>query len=166
MQDNIWALVYSVAYGGVIGLFYDTLRVLRLAFKPGPVLVFFQDIMFWLLSALVTFVYIFVFADGNVRLVFLLAIALGWFMYYISLGKLVFWCFGKILAPIKALFCKFSAVIMRPFLPLKVKFRENCAIFKKNLKKRAKNSIFLFHFRKKNNKIYKDKYSYALKRRR
>ncbi len=166
LQEDLWFIVYSVAYGGAIGLFYDILRMLRIAIKSGTVITFVQDIIFWAFTAIATFIYIFAFAGGTVRIIFLLFVAVGWVMYYISLGKLLVWIFSSISKPIKLLLCKIRCLILKPFRPLIVKVYEKQKTYKKKFKKKIKNSNFLFHFSKKNNKIYKDKYSYALKRRR
>lgn len=166
LQDDLWFIVYSVAYGGVIGLFYDVLRILRIAVNPGVVLTFIQDILFWFFSAIATFIYIFVFAGGTVRIVFLVFVAIGWIIYYISFGRLITWLANKAFYPIKMLSNKLKGFVAKLFKPITEKINGKSIIIRKKIKKSIKNSNFLFHFNKKNNKIYKDKYSYAQRRRR
>ena len=166
LKEDLWFMVYSLAYGGVLGLFYDILRILRITITPGVVIAFIQDIIFWLFSAVATFIYVFVFSNGTVRLIFLFFVALGWLMYYISIGNLVVFLWSAAVTPVKSFLRRLKRFIIRPAVPFIEKLKDKREKLQKNIKKNIKNSNFLFHFKKKNNKIYKDKYSYALRRRR
>lgn len=166
MEQELVSLVYYFAFGAFIGAIYDLLRILRLVFRPGALVTFIMDIFFWFTGAVITYIYIFVFAGGDVRILYLLLTLIGWVIYYISVGKGIMWLCGSIIHPVRKMFLKLKVIIRKPFLPLieiiRTKQEKNRKLFKKFIK----NLIFLFHFGKKNTTIYKDKYSYAWKRRR
>ena len=82
--------LYSLTLGVFLGLFYDVFRLIRLMISPKNLSVFVQDVIYFLVSGFVTFVFVLVFNFGESRFYILVGEALGWILYHISLGDLVY----------------------------------------------------------------------------
>lgn len=80
---------YSVLLGLLTGLFYECFRLQRVFGGKGRIIVFVQDLIFWFLTALATYCFLLAFAKGKVRLFVLVGQALGFIVYYYSVGRLV-----------------------------------------------------------------------------
>lgn len=76
------ALFYAVLVGGALGVFYDFLRLFRLALNDK----FFLDFIFWLVSSIVVFCYFLIFNSGALRMINFLAIFIGFLLYIFTLG--------------------------------------------------------------------------------
>lgn len=135
--DFLW----SVAFGALLGLFYDVFRIVRVAVRaPSPV-VFIQDVVFWFLAGLCTFIFIFAINAGELRLFLFLGILAGAAAYYFTLGMLV-------IAFAKAVVSFIKRALRLVFRVLTYPLRVLCRIFgpfmAKNLKKIKKFFIYLF----------------------
>lgn len=95
VPEQLWTFLYSIAYGVALGVFYDLFRVLRLIFIPSSVSAFIQDVLFWIISGIVTFMYMFSFNDGMIRFYMLCGVFLGWILYYFYARRLDLCIFKK-----------------------------------------------------------------------
>lgn len=82
--------VYSLALGVFLGIFYDVFRIIRLLLNPKNLSVFVEDVIYFLVSGFVTFLFVLVFNYGESRFYILAGEALGWILYHISLGDLIY----------------------------------------------------------------------------
>ena len=86
--------------GFLLGAFYDVFRVIRLLMRPSAKVVFFQDLLFFALSSVVTFLFALAVTGGELRFYLFLGLVTGFMAY----------SFTKLLRrPISALarfFCK------------------------------------------------------------
>ena len=78
----------SVGFGTLLGLVYDAFRLFRLACgrKRG---VFWQDLLFFVVAAFLTVLFLLTVNRGSLRLFILLAMAVGFFIYYYTFSRLV-----------------------------------------------------------------------------
>ena len=102
-------LLFSVLFGVLSGVCYECFRLLRyaikLAVKPKrkaveaacKILVFCQDVLYFLVLALFAILFLFVFNRGQLRLSMLLAMLVGFIAYYYTLGRLLFTLYRAIL---------------------------------------------------------------------
>lgn len=67
------SLFYAVIVGMVLALLYDFFRFFRLVFNDK----FFLDFIFWMISAVVTFCYLLIFNNGEIRALYLILIFVG-----------------------------------------------------------------------------------------
>ena len=87
-QDRGGAFLYSFLVGALIGLIYDFFRISRVLFGKGRVKIFFEDLVFCLMSAVLLCVFIFNATMGMIRLFAFCGIAVGFFFHYFTFGKL------------------------------------------------------------------------------
>lgn len=82
-------LLTACLLGFVLGAVYDIFRIFRVVVRSGCLVVIVQDILFWLLCAAVTFVFLLIQNDGKIRALVIIFEALGAALYYYTVGALV-----------------------------------------------------------------------------
>lgn len=85
-QDRGAAFLASLLTGFIIGFIYDIFRVGRALFGGGRVKLFFEDVLFFVMSALVFTVFTFNASMGVVRMFAAFGALVGFFGYRFSLG--------------------------------------------------------------------------------
>ena len=81
--------VYSICLGIGLGLIYDFFKIDRIVFKRRCLFIFFQDIIFWLISSFAFFSFSVVFSNGQIRAYLLFGCFLGFVFYKLTLSKIV-----------------------------------------------------------------------------
>lgn len=75
--------------GFLLGAFYDVFRVIRLMMKPSAKWVFVQDLLFFSISAMVTFLFALAVNGGELRLYLIVGLTVGFTAYLVTVGRLV-----------------------------------------------------------------------------
>lgn len=119
--------LYALLLGGVIGVLYDVFRVSRVAFRLSWLLVLLQDILFFLLAALLLWRYFLLQSSGEVRIFAVLGVLLGWVIYFFTLGCLVM----RLASLIIRVITRMTVAILTPV-------KKTAAITKKILDKQVK----------------------------
>lgn len=102
----------AVLSGLCCGTVYDIFKLLRKYLRPGGATVVFTDILFWLLSACISFGTILRFADGEIRGFQLVGIFLGAAVYFAALSRL----FEKLFLAAAKLLLAVLKIIAAPIL--------------------------------------------------
>lgn len=97
----------SLLFGAILGAFYDLFRIIRIFFKCRFWDVFIQDVIYFFISAVLTFLFILFINFGEIRFYILAAEIIGWILYYTTVGNLI-----------HKLFCRFSIAIKKFFTPI------------------------------------------------
>jgi spore cortex biosynthesis protein YabQ len=112
IQQQVLLFLYAGALGVGLSIIYDFFRVLRLTLHFNVIFIFIQDLIYFLICAIITFAFIFIFNNGEIRLFIIAAIAIGWILYYLTAGRLIFYIAKTITSwlkkHIKLLLCKFN----------------------------------------------------------
>jgi spore cortex biosynthesis protein YabQ len=82
-------LITAALLGFVLGAVYDIFRVLRVVALRGHIAAFLLDIIYWLICASATFIFILLQNDGKLRALLLIAEVLGASLYYFTIGAIV-----------------------------------------------------------------------------
>lgn len=101
--------------GAVLGILYDVFRILRVAFPAGKGAVFVQDIIFWFLCSVVTFLFLLSSVDGVIRMFLIIGEIIGGVLYHMTIGVVVMKISETIIGAIKAVL---NFVIKYLFLPI------------------------------------------------
>ncbi|MCL2213174.1 MAG: spore cortex biosynthesis protein YabQ [Oscillospiraceae bacterium] len=127
-------LLYSAAVGAALGVIYDIFRIFRVAFPPPATeqkklkgkfnhssfiynsIVFLQDIIFWIFSAVVTILFIFMANRGQVRIFALFGQLTGFGIYYFTIGRLVYKVAEKIVKFIRRVFRWIKKRVVMPII--------------------------------------------------
>lgn len=117
------ALFYAFFVGIGFGIYYDILRLFRLTVG----LDLFFDLLFWVSCSFVTFSYLLIFNNGEIRWIYLVTILVGFLVYILSFGKLFLPIQKTIAKKVKIGLKKFKKVLQLPYLlyyNIKVKFKK------------------------------------------
>ena len=108
--------LFSCGYGFLLGLLYEVFRILRMAFLKSSLMVFCQDVLYFLLCGILTFLFCLIMNYGEIRGYILIGEILGWIIYYFSIGKILFRANNKIINYLyKIIYFVFNALSV-PFL--------------------------------------------------
>ena len=108
----------SCLLGIVLGFVYDIFRILRLALKSGVVVIFIEDILFWSMSAVVTFLFMLTENSGQLRVFVLLGECIGAVVYYLTVGALIMKISKAIIEAVKKLLHILYRIFIYPFVRL------------------------------------------------
>lgn len=166
MQNQVYTFFIFILNGLLIGLLFDTFRILRKSFKTSNIITNLQDIAFWILTGLILIYSVFKFANGELRLYIFLGILLGYILYllvfskiYIKVSVNVILFIKKtlhyiIIVPIAFILKIITKIIINPIKFVFGKLFKNLSkLLKKNLKKVKKGII--------NNKNTQEKKDFA-----
>lgn len=106
-------IVFSLT-GIAIGLLFDIFRASRKNIKINDIIIYIEDILFWILSGFIVLYNIWYFNDGEIRLFMFLGIILGVLIYMLILSNLIINILTWIISPIVKLvkFCKKKIIFL------------------------------------------------------
>ena len=87
--EELYKVFITFLYGIGAAFIYDILRILRRCIKHNVVAVSVEDILYWLLVSVSTFVMLIKINDGGLRFYFLIGAILGAMLYIFTAGKIV-----------------------------------------------------------------------------
>ena len=123
VREELTLFGLSCLAGAAIGLCYDVLRALRIAVRHGIWLTALEDIGF--LAGYAVFLSAFAAAEarGELRFYYVLGNALGFILYYFTLGSVIIRVFSKLYGALAALFRVLTAPLRRLYVLLRKKAR-------------------------------------------
>ena len=89
-MEQISVVAYALVLGAILGIFYDIFRIIRLLFGARNLGMFIQDIIYFLISGFITFLFVLIFNFGESRFYILAGEALGWCIYHVSVGDVIY----------------------------------------------------------------------------
>lgn len=105
MNVNIYNQFYNVLIfiitGIVIGILFDSFRILRRSFKTPDIITFIEDIIFWILVGVILLFSIFNFNNGEIRSYIFVGLGIGIITYILTISKYFIKISVKILVTIK-----------------------------------------------------------------
>lgn len=118
--------IYSFLFGAVLGIIYDIFRIIRLFFKSRFWNVFIQDIIYFFFSGVSTFLFILFINSGEIRFYILAGEAIGFIIYYLTLGNIIYSICDKFSGVIKKIYTKITVFLFAPINKLISKIRITC----------------------------------------
>lgn len=118
LAEQTTVFLQACLLGAALSVLYDLFRILRVAFPPRPGMAFVQDLLFWTISALVTFFFVLVTLDGTVRGYLLIGELLGWLLYHFTLGAVVMRLAQTLIVAVRAVLRAMCRFILRPAVKL------------------------------------------------
>ncbi|MBQ9921705.1 MAG: spore cortex biosynthesis protein YabQ [Clostridia bacterium] len=101
MTQQCMFFVYSIVLGAVCGAVYDIFRIFRVALRHNGTAVFFEDVLFCLICCVMLILFIFCANYGIVRWFSFFGWAGGFYIYYMTVGKMVISAANMIIGFIK-----------------------------------------------------------------
>lgn len=140
IAEQTQVFIIFVIVGIIISFLFDIFRILRKVYKFSNMLIYMQDILFWLLTGIIILQAIFKFNSGDIRIFLFLGIFVGVFIY-ISLFSIYVIKIGSfILKLINTLIRKLINVFKVPIckiLDFMIKYYRN---LRKNVLKKLKST--------------------------
>ncbi len=123
--------VYALAVGAFLGAVYDVFRILRVAFpyvngngvkKVYAALmlgiIFLEDMLYALIAAVTVNLFLFNVNDGQVRWFALLGAAMGFALWYVTVGRLIMRCARTIVAAVRRMLYFLYRILLLPVVRL------------------------------------------------
>lgn len=102
----------SCVTGLILGLLYDIFKSFRYAFRSNRKYVFIQDILYFLISAFITFLFTLSVNHGDIRFYIIFGEIIGFGIYYLLFSKIFMKCSVFIIKTVK----KVYMIIFKPFI--------------------------------------------------
>jgi spore cortex biosynthesis protein YabQ len=131
------SFLLSLGLGFIMGIFYDLFRLIRLAISKSKMFIIIFDLLYCIFLCFATFVFCMTVNEGQIRFYLLMGEAMGFVVYYFSLGVIVF-SFGENLVNFTKRWLKRIFTIL--LFPFKWIFERTKSVFYKILKKGRKRS--------------------------
>ena len=138
-QGQTLLFVRGLLFGACMAALYDVLRIYRQAFGAKTLSLFIQDILFFSICGLASFIFMLVFNNGQVRIFIIAAQLIGAIIYRYSIGVLIMLLAGWIINLLRKFFLKAKNKVIIPILKKTNSLSDT--FFEKN--KRIFNEIFL-----------------------
>ena len=106
--------------GVLIGLLFDTFRILRRSFKTKDFITYIEDILFWILTGLLLLYSIFTFSNGEIRLYMFMGVLVGCILYMLLISNHFIKINVKVMLVLKKIIGKIIAILI---FPLKMIFK-------------------------------------------
>lgn len=147
VNDQLYYFLTSVAGGLFIGIMFDIYRIIRGFDTPGKFITIFSDLLFWILTGIVIFMFFLYTSNAYLRYSTFIGLGLGLYIYFAIISR----TFLNILKWIVFYVIKFFRVlIIFIFYPIKlIRYFLKLLFFKS---KNAARSGF-YHFKKNIKKI-------------
>ncbi len=88
--------------GIFIGIIFDFFRALRKTFKTADIVTYIEDIIFWIVSGILSITFIFIFNQGQIRSYTIIGIILGIILYILLFSRIIMILLTKILGYTKS----------------------------------------------------------------
>ncbi len=126
ITNQAFIFLSSVAAGLIVGFVFDIFRILRKVIKTSNVITYIEDILFWILVAIIIFILVFVTNNGELRWYEFLGVALGVIFYHLLFSMYIIKISVKIINIIKKIVISILRVLLFPFLFLYKQLRKPC----------------------------------------
>jgi len=100
----------AAACGLVLAFLYDLFRIKRRFVRTSVVFIHIEDILFWIIAAIIVFLASYVISSGETRFYFFTGLCAGAFAYFALLSRIVSWTLTEI---IKAVLWPFRQILRR-----------------------------------------------------
>lgn len=114
LPEQTHLFLQAVGCGFWLGVLYSVFRIARIGLHLKNKIVFFWDILYVLLCAVLTFFYLLAVNNGQMTFFILFGELLGWLVYYFSLGIIAIRGFSALLRLLRRVFHWVSRHIFLP----------------------------------------------------
>ena len=88
-QEQIKIFLIFIFVGIIISLIFDIFRILRKVYKFSNVLIYLQDILFWLLTGIIILHSIFEYNSGSIRIYLFFSMFIGIIIYTCTISQYI-----------------------------------------------------------------------------
>lgn len=154
------SLLIAAVMGAALCLLYDLFRILRMAFPPGKVTAFFEDVLWFVAAAAATYMLCLARCKGEVRSYIIIGEIIGFVLFRMTVSRLIMLAARPSVRAVKRFFRLIKGLIIRIFTPIAKKLTEKIkkitAKTGKKEKKHLRSRISLLYNRKKKSVLNSD----------
>lgn len=109
VTSQITIFLFSLILGVCLSLLFDGFRIVNAVLKVNLKRIFFQDLIYFISSAIFTFLFVLVVNSGEIRFYIICGEIIGWMLYHVTVGKF----FYKIFLTVVKFFCKWFSKLKK-----------------------------------------------------
>lgn len=140
--EQVYVFLYSILTGAILGLLFDFFRGFRFE-GIKDIWVYLQDIIFWLIAAVIIIISAFLINEGELRIYMLIGYLLGSIFYMLLFSKIILSVLKFIASQIRKSSKIIVGKVKNIFLINKKNRKESKIIKSKNKQKAVWNFIFV-----------------------
>ncbi len=144
VTNQAYIFLSSVAGGLIIGFVFDIFRILRKVVKTANFITYLEDILFWILAAIIIFALVFITNNGELRWYEFLGVLLGVIFYNLIFSSYVIKISVTVVNFIKKIVAWLIKVILFPIAFIYRIFKRPCRAFRRFIKRIAKKCARMF----------------------
>ncbi len=114
VSNQAYVFLCSVAGGMLMAFVYDLFRIKRRAFRAGRIVTFIDDILYWIIVAILIFAVIYISNEGEIRGYIVLGILIGAILYILLLSRIVVGSALFVLRVLRAVLIRIWMVVTWP----------------------------------------------------
>lgn len=142
IASETFAFFLSVVVGFTMGMFYDVFRIFRISFKNPKWLVFIEDVAYFSVISIITFMIVLNYNNGKLRGFLVVGELLGAICYFFTLSVLIMKLANGIINFVRSVFSFISRRVLSPIYRGFLKFFGFIAKKVKNIAKNIKKINF------------------------
>lgn len=90
VASQLTIFLFSGVLGAALGVIYDIIGVFNAVLKENLPRIFVQDVLYFIVSAVITFMYMLIVNGGEIRIYIVVGETVGWLIYRATVGKFVY----------------------------------------------------------------------------
>ena len=137
ISNEAFVFLLSVPIGVIIAIVYDFFRMMRIMVPSGTFVTALQDILFWIITAVISVLFCFVFASGRVRGFIFVGAILGAIIYFCTVSVYIHKFFRFSVSKIRG-FCTRITRLLTQSVITRVEKQKNRKNFQKSICKHEK----------------------------
>ena len=114
MTGQAWLFLSAVLTGAAIGLLYDVFRIFRRTARHSGFAVQLEDFFFWVAATGLTFYYMLRVNYGEIRPFYILGVAIGAVLYFVTVSRFVIMVFVAVINYMKRVVLVAVRVVLVP----------------------------------------------------
>lgn len=96
--SQVSVFCYACLLGVGLGFLYDIFRIFRMMINHHYIGIFIQDVIYFAVSGVVTFLFVLTINKGETRFYILAGEGIGWIGYHLTVGEIIYRSSEKIVA--------------------------------------------------------------------
>lgn len=145
VTNQAYIFLCSIVGGLVVGFIFDVFRICRKVIKTTNFITYLEDILFWIIVAIIIFVFAFITNDGELRWYAFLGVLLGTIFYNLLFSAYVITVSVTVINFIKKIILLVIRILLFPFAVLYKIFRRPILVTIELIKKCFRNSTKIFN---------------------
>lgn len=129
----------SILLGMVLSVIFDVFRIIRIGIPLPSFVIVIEDILYFLICAVVTYFFMLKTTYGQVRGFIIIGEIIGFIIYYFTVGKLVISVSKTIISVVKRIFKLIFAILFYPFVKIFKLVSKKLGFKFKNINKKLTN---------------------------